>query len=149
MADSSEAGPVFRATKRRKVFRRRTDADDDFANPSLTTTQDAQPETTLSRALEQTEDDTNDGAPVMDLLKQRRLLKARRGGIAFNQEQSRLLEKQGTPQELMLLEAPSASSSAISRFAAETGQRIVSNDNVMLVSPFCRCSIKVMLWRIC
>lgn len=148
MADSSEAGPVFRAAKRRKVFRTRTDADDDTANSSTTTTQDDL-DTNPSNALAQTRDGTLEDAPVMDLLRQRRLLKARRGGIAFNQEQSRVLEKQSSSQELMLPEAPSAASTAISRFAAETGQRIVSNDNVMLVFSPCRWLIKVMLWRIC
>jgi len=150
MADSSDPGPIFRAAKRRKIFRSRTDeADNDIANLSTTTTHEEQPDTIPSNALAPTEDDTNDDAAVIDLLRQRRLLKVRRGGIAFNQEQSRLLEKQGISQELMLPEAPSASSSAISRFAAETGQRVVSNDNVMLVSPFSEWSIKVVTWRIC
>jgi len=148
MADLTEVGPIFRAAKRRKVFRSRTDGDDDVLNSSTTSiTQDTQPDTILAHALAPAADHDSNDAPGLDLLRQRRLLKARRGGIAFNQEQPR--EKQSTSQEVMLAETPSAYSSAVSRFAAETGQRTVSNDNVMLVSSYWNGFTKSMLWRNC
>jgi len=134
MADLSDTAPVFRATKRRKVFRTRTDSDHDTPSSTTAILDNAPPDAVSLDTLAQASDHTNNDTPTMDLLRQRRLLKGRRGGIAFNQEQSRALEQQTTSQELMLVEAPSASASAVSRFAAETGQRTVSNDSVMLVS---------------
>lgn len=133
MADISEGNPVFRATKRRKVFRTRIDTDDDIPTSTTSDTTTRSAATRLAdnevSVGEANRDDT-DGS-VVDFVRQRRLLKARRQGIAFTQEQLKAADRQSISQELVPVEAPSASATAVGRFAAETGQRTVSDDNVM------------------
>lgn len=131
MSDSAQS-PLFRAPKRRKVFRARDTADDD--NESITpaaVSRDDEPDQQHDQ--EHPKEDVDNA--VQELLRQRRLGKARPRGIGFAQEQSsrrtRTTENEDNVLEIATTETPSALASAATRFAAETGQRVVTDDSAM------------------
>jgi hypothetical protein len=125
----SEDSVLFRAPKRRKVFRNRPIEDDEIVSfIPATITVDTPP--TLND-----DDNTpsaNAGSALQALLRQKRLLKSRRGGLAFSHAPN---PDRSTPVELDDADeaevAPTALAAAAGRFATEIGHKVVSNDNVM------------------
>lgn len=127
LADSSL---LFRAPKRRKVFRTRSDHEDDVQQPTTATTPLAAGQ--LDELVGGDQDAQTEDNSLASILRQSRQQKVRRGGIDF--AQARTARRDTTETAITSLEpagAPTALATAVDRFATETGQQVVSNDSVM------------------
>ena len=121
---------LFRAPKRRKVFRTRSDQEDDVQQPTNTTTTTAAGQ--LDELIGEDQDAQTEDNSLASILRQSRLQKIRRGGIDF--AQARTVRRDMTEIAIAspeLAGAPTALATAVDRFATETGQQVVSNDSVM------------------
>jgi hypothetical protein len=127
-------GPVFRATKRRKVFRKRADSNASGDEPHVASTiQD--PESTATTA-----NGTNStGEPhgeALSLSETTRVRRPKKHGIAFsssdpnssrphnNNEETAMVVSEGQPQDVQN-----------GRFARQTGRAVVVDDKHMCVLP--------------
>jgi len=130
-----QSGPIdssslFRAPKRRKVFRARSDHEDEVQQPTTTTTSPAAGQ--LDELARTDQDAQTEDNSLASILKQNRMQKIRRGGIDF--AQARTVRRDMTEMAITEPEqagAPTALAAAVDRFATETGQQVVSNDSVM------------------
>jgi len=130
-----QSGPasssLFRAPKRRKVFRARSDQDDDVRQSTNTTTTPAAGQ--LDELAGEDQDAQTEDNSLASILRQNRLQKIRRGGIDF--AQARTVPRDTTEMAITpppeSAGAPIALAKAVDRFATETGQQVVSNDSVM------------------
>jgi hypothetical protein len=126
----TDSSSLFRAPKRRKVFRTRSDHEDDVQQPATITTTPAAGQ--LDELAGKDQEVQTEDISLASILRQSRLQKIRRGGIDFAHAQTMrrdTTEMATTSPELA--EAPTALAAAVDRFATETGQQVVSNDSVM------------------
>lgn len=129
MADTNE-GPVFRASKRRKVFRRRRDddepSDDDIATRTTSAT------VANSKQHQDVEPETREGSVSLSHV---RPLGSRKGGVAFSSLRntndsgtSSVVDTNAPPTPLNPVEHAQA------RFVAPTGHVASADDKHMCVS---------------
>lgn len=126
MADTNE-GPVFRPSKRRKVFRKRRD-DDEISEDGLAT--QTRPATTAdNKQHREAEAETRDGGVSLV-----RPLGSRKGGVAFSS--SRTANDSGT-SSVVDTNAPPTPLNAVehaqARFVAPTGHIASADDKHMCV----------------
>lgn len=131
MADS-DTGPMFRANKRRKVFRKRPDDDadnNDETSPATTTTQDQRQDRTSTNepTAALNKDDDEAGVSKASVPRPRR---PRNYGIAFSSSD----RPPSRPQENALVVAQSQPAHPqINRFTRQTGKAVVEDDKHMYV----------------
>lgn len=126
--------PVFRANKRRKVFRKRAESDDNNEDESRLASEDpvAGSLPTNEHAIKN-EEDTSSRPDVA------RMRKAKKHGIAFSSSDRSSSRPQHESEETALAIAePPAVAQANGRFARQTGKAIVEDDKHMCVRhPAC------------
>jgi hypothetical protein len=135
MADANE-GPIFRASKRRKVFRKRRDddepSDQDVATPTGPTT------VAGSKQQQDVGTETREGSVSMSHV---RLLASRKGGVAFSS--ARNTNDSGTSSVVDTNAPPTPAEHAQARFVAPTGHVALADDKHMCVSPPSICRLKL------
>jgi hypothetical protein len=128
-------GPVFRATKRRKVFRKRADSNASGDEPHVASTiQD--PDSTASPA-NGTSSTAEPHEDALSLSETTRVRRPKKHGIAFsssdpnssrphnnNNEETAMVVSEGQPQDVQN-----------GRFARQTGRAVVVDDKHMCVLP--------------
>jgi len=129
MADTNE-GPVFRASKRRKVFRKRRDedevSDEGVATPKASTT------VTGGKQHQDVEAETREGSVALNHV---RPLGSRKGGVAFSS--TRNTNESGTNSAVDSNAPPTPLNPvehAQARFVAPTGHIASADDKHMCVS---------------
>jgi len=108
----------------------RPDHKDDVQQPTTTTTTPAAGQ--LDELTGKDQDAQTEDNALARILRQSRVQKVRRGGIDF--AQARTARRDTTEMAITSIEpagVTSALAAAVDRFATETGQQVVSNDNVM------------------
>jgi hypothetical protein len=132
MMEDSANGPVFRATKRRKVFRKRADSDASGDEPNVAST--------VQGSETATTDGTNSAVETqgeaLSLSETTRVRRPKKHGIAFsssdpsssrphnNNEETAMVVSEGQPQDVQN-----------GRFARQTGRTVVADDKHMCVLP--------------
>ena len=125
--------PLFRASKRRKVLRRRLNDDNDA--PLVNPQNQLRPLTTSSSAAASSHSLLETAAPtepeervltIAEILRRRKLAKARRAGIEFSNT-SQNTHSNSTPQQpsdalVSIDDGRSAVKAAVNRFAPQTGK---------------------------
>jgi len=125
MDDDSKpnAEPLFRASKRRKIYRQRPEEEEPHTASALYETTETGPNTApLGRRASLSEDEGEQGGVSVQALRRRLLQKSRRGGMGF----TNAAPTPTTPQPLDTSIATDPDRSVIeiaqSRFAPETGK---------------------------
>jgi hypothetical protein len=131
--DDSANGPVFRANKRRKVFRKRADSNASGDEPHVASTT---PDSTTTPANGTTSTGGTHG-DALSLSETTRVRRPKKHGIAFsssdpsssrphnnNNEETALVISEGQPQDVQN-----------GRFARQTGRTVVADDKHMCVLP--------------
>jgi len=141
-----EAGPIFRASKRRRVVRQRASATDDQESEPGSRTRDSTPAPLQNENISGT--DLNLEVPLsttqIDLTRTRR---PKKQGIAFNTQSSRPRDS-SDEKSLVLAEArvPELVQQSNERFVKPTGKAVVTDDRHMYVDSFSlpstRCNVK-------
>ena len=129
-AAAAEAEALFRPAKRRKFYRRRNDDEDSTEQDTVVRQLSQAPDTAeLVGDLRSTDDGLEDNAQhIGEILRLRKLARARKGGIAFNESVDHLRSGSGTPIEetsaalVLKDEIPDEIKSVTGRFAPQTGQ---------------------------
>ena len=129
-AESENSADLFRPSKRRKFYRKRTDADDQASPPlSSTTTPPLAPMTVdefISHHAHSTEtpDQKTEHLSVAEILRQRKAALRRKGGIEFTNSHASTSSTPQTSDALIAKEddTPADIKSVIERFAPQTGQ---------------------------
>ena len=125
--------PLFRASKRRKVLRRRLNDDNDA--PSVNSQNQSRPLTTSSSTAASSHSPLETAVlveleehvlPMAEILRRRKLAKARRAGIEFSNT-SQNTHSNSTPQQpsdalVSIDDGRSAVKAAVNRFAPQTGK---------------------------
>jgi len=128
MEDNSN-GPVFRATKRRKVFRKRADSDASDEPHAVQASDSIPTPANGTNSAEETHGE------ILSLSETTRVHRPKRHGIAFssshpsssrphNNEETALVVPEGQPQDVQN-----------GRFARQTGRTVVADDKHMCVLP--------------
>lgn len=135
MADTP-GEPLFRASKRRKVFRKRPDEDEIVASvaPASSSAFPNEPSRTYLAP-----DDVEDANTVTEasrggLVKHRRIGQVRRAGVGFSSGQATSVAVEEGDDNLTIVVAepnPSTLDMSASRFMAPTGQAAVKEDKHM------------------
>ena len=134
---------LFRPTKRRKFYRKRTELEDESL-PSPSSSPRPQPMTVdelISHHAQSTETQdqglNEDSLSVADILRQRKAALRRKGGIEFSNAQSSTSTTPQTNDALMLKEddTPADIRAVIERFAPQTGQVSDVADKHMYAFP--------------
>lgn len=121
MEDNTE-GPVFRANKRRKVFRKRTGSDANEDEPNVATDQVASIDGNAGEI---------DNAPLSDIARAR---KPKKHGIAFSSSDRTSSRPQNEDEETaMVVAEPHPMEQQNGRFTRQTGKAIVADDKHMCV----------------
>lgn len=129
-AGKVEADPVFRPAKRRKFYRKRDDEEDEPAEGSVVRQLETpRPDNELQDGRQGSRNDSEGSEqPVIEILRLRRLARARKGGIAFTEMTDSPRSGSGTPLEqpsdalVVQDETPEEIKAVTGRFAPQTGQ---------------------------
>ena len=124
-------GPVFRATKRRKVFRKRAESDASGDEPHVASTVQGPENATPADGTNSTSETQGDASSLSETTRVRR---PKKHGIAFsssdqnsrphNNEETALVVSEEQPQDVQN-----------GRFARQTGRTVVADDKHMCVLP--------------
>ena len=134
--DGADAGGiVFRASKRRKIFRKRHEDEDD--NQSTTNQYEALDQSSIlpTSSHEYRDADEGERGEGVGAASVRRPGAHRKAGVGFSNSQTQRLVESEEPDEsrAMIRSDPSASATAVasSRFTAPSGQAVVKDDKHM------------------
>jgi hypothetical protein len=132
MADAStfSTTSMFRANKRRKVYRKRV-GDDDEEGASNTATQSPSPVPEGQRASSFPRDTEDTETSLAAILKRRKLAKGRKAGIEFTNSEQRGLQPSQSNSLVPVEPEMTASELAASRFTKQTGQVAEAHDKHM------------------
>ena len=129
--DNTTDGPIFRANKRRKVFRKRAESNANDDEPHVATSvQSAQVSSEQSASIVKSEEDATFQSDIT------RVRKPKKHGIAFSSSDQLSSRPHNDNEEsaLVVLEAqPEEQQNG--RFMRPTGKAIVSDDKHMCVLP--------------
>ncbi len=134
----------FRPAKRRRFYRKRTDTEDDEASDNLLPQTAPTPELqTVEELISQngnireSDNQIEDEAPlsVADLIRQRKAIQRRRGGIEFTNFTSSVTANPDNALVVKEDDTPADVKSVIERFAPQTGQISDTTDKHMYVLP--------------
>ena len=142
-SEGENSSDLFRPSKRRKFYRKRTDAEDEgsstisSAPPPASMTVDELISHHAHRT--ETEDRRTEGEPlsIAEILRQRKAALRRKGGIEFTNSHTSTSTKPQTSDALVLKEddTPADIKSVIGRFAPQTGQVSDVADKHMYAFP--------------
>lgn len=142
--DSENSSDLFRPSKRRKFYRKRTDGEDQ-ASPTLPSTTPPPVSMTVDELithhahLTEAQDQNTDQEPlsVADILRQRKAALRRKGGIEFTNKHTSTSSTPQAGDALILKEddTPADIKSVIERFAPQTGQVSDVADKHMYAFP--------------
>jgi len=126
-------GPVFRANKRRKVFRKRADSDAGDEEPHVASTVQG-PDSTTTPA------DTTDNAvesygDASTLSETARVRRPKKHGIAFSSSDPFSSRVQHNEETAMVVSEDQTQDLQNGRFARQTGRTVVADDKHMCVLP--------------
>lgn len=125
MEDDAES-PIFRANKRRKVFRKRAESDPPDDKPNVTTDQVASIDGNASILISEGYD-----APRSDIT---RVRKSKKHGIAFSSSDRTSSRPQNDNEETaMVISESHPAEQQNGRFTRQTGKAIVADDRHMCV----------------
>jgi len=127
-------GPVFRATKRRKVFRKRADSNASGDEPQVASTiQDPESTATPANGSNSTAENHGD---FLSLSETTRVRRPKKHGIAFSSSGPNSSRPQTTDEETAMVVSEGQSQDVQNgRFARQTGRAVVVDDKHMCVLP--------------
>ena len=142
--EGENSSDLFRSSKRRKFYRKRTDGEDQ-ASPALPSATPPPVSMTVDELithhahLTETQDRNTDGEPlsVAEILRQRKAALRRKGGIEFTNSHACTSSIPQTGDALIVKEddTPADIKSVIERFAPQTGQVSDVADKHMYAFP--------------
>lgn len=139
MEDSAH-GPIFRANKRRKVFRKRAESDTNEDEPHVAADPVALIDGNASESVGE-----GDSAPRPDIT---RVRKPKKHGIAFSSSERNSSRPQDENEETaMVVSEPHAMEQQNGRFTRQTGKAIVADDKHMCVTTTSRRCCHSMIAR--
>ena len=127
-------GPVFRATKRRKVFRKRADSDANGDEPYVASTAQGPDSTTAPVDTTNSTVEPHEDASILP--EAARVRRPKKHGIAFSSSDpfsSRL--HSNNEETAMVVSEDQTSDLTNGRFARQTGRTVVADDKHMCVLP--------------
>jgi len=126
-------GPVFRATKRRKVFRKRADSDANSDEPYVASTaQGPDATTTPVDATNNTADSHGDASTLPEAARVRR---PKKHGIAFSSSDPFSSRLHSNEETAVVVSEDQTQDLTNGRFARQTGRTVVADDKHMCVLP--------------
>jgi hypothetical protein len=130
--DEAAEGPIFRANKRRKVFRKRAESDANDYEPHVATS--LQPDRVpLASANTGTITGDEDAASRSDIA---RVRKPKKHGIAFSSsDRSSSRPHNDNEENALIVLEPQPEEQQNGRFMRQTGKAIVEDDKHMCVLP--------------
>jgi len=124
MTDISEDTPqiLFRAAKRRKLYRKRIDEEDVDDTPAINDQNEPTDAPQATNDAGDTEESESPATTMAEILKKRKLVKLRRAGIEFSNSAHSSAPRTPQPNALASAEPEmTASELAASRFTRQTG----------------------------
>ena len=125
-------GPVFRATKRRKVFRKRAESDASGDEPHVASTVQGPENATPADGTNSTSETQGDASSLSETTRVRR---PKKHGIAFSSSDQNSSRPHNNEETALVISEEQPQDIQNGRFARQTGRTVVADDKHMCVSP--------------